>query len=74
MATVFDVITVTAFVGLVIAYFRFSDREIRTLLYFGLAAVAFAVANQVGNAGHLLLATALIVAGTGFAAFVLRPA
>jgi hypothetical protein len=72
MATLFDVVTVTSFVGLVIAFFQFSDREIRTLMYFMLAGIAFAVANQVGNAGHFILAAVLILAGIGFAAVVIK--
>lgn len=70
MATLFDVVTVTSFVGLVIAFFQFSDREIRTLVYFMVSGIVFAVANQVGNAGHVALAAVLIVAGIVFAALV----
>lgn len=72
MATLFDVITVTSFAGLVLAFFQFSDREIRTLVYFMLAGIVFAVANQVGNAGHFILATGLILAGTVFAVLVIK--
>ena len=72
MATLFDVVTVTSFVGLVIAFFQFSDREIRTLVYFMVSGIVFAVANQVGNAGHYILAGILILAGIGFAALVLK--
>lgn len=72
MTTVFDVVTVTCFVGLVIAFFQFSDRELRTLLYFSLSGIVFAVANQVGNAGSIYLATGLILAGIAFAALILR--
>ncbi|WP_339037637.1 XrtV sorting system accessory protein [Bradyrhizobium symbiodeficiens] len=72
MATLFDVVTVTSFVGLVIAFFQFSDREIRTLVYFMLSGIVFAVANQVGNAGYYILAGVLILAGIGFAAVVIK--
>lgn len=72
MATLFDVITVTSFVGLVIAFFQFSDREIRTLVHFMLAGIAFAVANQVGNAGYFILAGVLVLAGIVFAALVIK--
>lgn len=72
MATLFDVVTVTSFVGLVIAFFQFSDREIRTLVYFMLSGIVFAVANQVGNAGYFILAGVLIVAGIVFAALVIK--
>jgi hypothetical protein len=72
MATLFDVVTVTCFVGLVIAFFQFTDRETRTLVHFILAAVVFAVANQVGNAGSTILAFILILAGAGYAVMVAR--
>jgi predicted branched-subunit amino acid permease len=68
MSTFFDVVTVACFVGLVIAFFQFTDRGTRTLVEFVLAGVVFAVANQVGNAGSTVLALILIVAGAGFAA------
>jgi len=72
MATLFDVVTVTSFVGLVIAFFQFSDRELRTLVYFMLTGIVFAVANQVGNAGYSILATVLILAGILFAFLVIK--
>jgi hypothetical protein len=72
MTTFFDVVTVTCFVGLVLAFFQFTDREIRTLLHFLLAGIVFAVANQVGNAGVTILALILILAGAGYAFLVVR--
>lgn len=72
MATVFDVVTVTSFVGLVIAFFQFSDREVRTLVYFMLSGIVFAVANQVGNAGHFGLGAGLVLAGIVFSGLVIR--
>ena len=41
MATFFDVVTVTCFAGLVIAFFQFTDRETRTLVHFIVAGVVF---------------------------------
>ena len=70
--TVFDVVTVACFIGLVVAYFQFSDREYRTLAQLILSGIVFAVANQVGNAGFMLLASILIVAGAGYAVLVVR--
>jgi len=67
MSSFFDVVTVTCFVGLMIAFFKFTDRRTRTLVEFILVGVVFAVANQVGNAGSTVLALILIVAGAGFA-------
>ena len=72
MTTFFDVVTVTCFAGLVLAFFQFSDRETRTLLHFLVAGIVFAVANQVGNAGVTILALALILAGIGYAFLVVR--
>ncbi len=50
MSTFFDVVTVTCFIGLVLAFFQFTNRETRTLIHFILAGVVLAVANQAGNA------------------------
>ena len=72
MSTFFDVVTVTCFVGLVIAFFQFTDRDTRTLVHFVLAGVAFAVANQLGNAGSTILALALIFAGVIYAVLIVR--
>jgi hypothetical protein len=72
MTTLFDVVTVTCFAGLVIAFFQFTDRETRTLVHFILAGVVMAVANQVGNAGSTLLASVLILAGVAYAVVVVR--
>jgi len=67
MITLFDVITVTCFIGLVIAFFRFTEQDTRTLLQFLVSGTAFAIANQVGNAGSATLATVLVIAGVGYA-------
>ena len=72
MTTLFDVVTVTCFVGLVIAFFQFTDRETRTLVHFILAGVVFAVANQVGNAGSVILAVVLVVAGVAYAGLIAK--
>jgi len=72
MVTFFDVVTVTCFAGLVIAFFQFTNRETRTLVQFILAGVLFAIANQVGNGGSMILALILILAGVTYAALVAR--
>jgi hypothetical protein len=74
METVFDILTVTCFAGLVIAYFQFSQRDTRTLMHLMISAAAFAIANQIGNAGLPIFALILIVAGAGYAALVVRRA
>jgi hypothetical protein len=70
MATVFDVVTVTCFAALVLAYFFLTSREPKTLLHLMVPGVVFAIANQVGNAGLAFLAVALIAAGAVYAALV----
>lgn len=72
MTTFFDVVTVTCFLGLAIAFFQFTDRETRTLLHFVLAGVVFAVANQLGNSGSTVLALILILAGVIYPVLVVR--
>jgi hypothetical protein len=70
MTTLFDVVTVTCFAALVLAFFQFTDRQTRTLLHFVLAGTVFAVANQLGNAGSAILAFTLILAGAGYVGLV----
>ena len=72
VVTFFDIITVACFIGLVVAYFQFTARDYRTLIQLILSGIVFAVANQLGNAGSVLLASILIVAGAGYAALVVR--
>lgn len=72
MDTAFDVITVGCFVGLVVGFFTFTNQDGRTLLQFMLSAIVLAVANQVGNAGFFMLATALIVGGMAYAVLIVR--
>ena len=72
MITLFDVITVGCFIGLVVVFFRYTDQETRTLLQFLVSAVVFAIANQIGNAGSVFLAAALVIAGLSYAALIVR--
>ena len=72
MKTFFDVVTVTCFAGLVIAFFQFTDRETRTLVHFILAGVVFAMANQLGNAGSPILALVLLLSGAAYAVMAVR--
>jgi hypothetical protein len=72
MTTAFDILTVACFAGLVVAFFQLTERDTRTLLQLIVPAVAFAVANQMGNAGLTLFALILLVAGAGYAALVVR--
>ena len=49
-----------------------SHESATSLLHFVLAGVAFAVANQLGNAGSTILALALIFAGVIYAVLIVR--
>jgi cytochrome bd-type quinol oxidase subunit 1 len=70
LTTAFDFLTVGCFVCIVAAYFLLTDREIRTLAHLLVSGAAFAVANQLGNAGSTILALLLVVAGGAYAVFV----
>ena len=79
MGSAYDLVTVAAF-GILVGYFVFlTDRNPRRLMHFMISAVAFAVANQVGNAalrseGLALHVTAitLILAGVAYAVIATR--
>lgn len=68
----FDILTVFCFLTMVVAFFVWSDRESRTVLRLALSAIAFAVANQLGNNGWPLLALVLTGAGAAHAFLTLR--
>ena len=70
MVTLFDVVSVASFIGLVLAFFLWTERDNRTLLHFVVSGAVLAVANQVGNAGQTVFAFILIVAGLAYAAVV----
>ena len=72
MVTLFDFATVACFLGLVGAFFLLTARRHRTLLQLLLSGIAFAVANQLGNAGYILSAAILIIAGIGYAVIIVR--
>ncbi len=75
MVTLFDLLSVASFAGLVVWFFLWTNRDHQTLLHFVISAVVFAVANQVGNAGQSILAVVLILAGFGYSAVMTwRPA
>jgi len=72
METAFDFLTVACFAGLVIVFFQFTKRDTRTLMQLMIAGAAFAIANQLGNAGLPIFALILIVVGAGYAALVVQ--
>lgn len=72
METLFDYATVVCFLGMAGAFFMLTARQPRTLLHLLLAGIAFAVANQLGNADYALLGSILIIASIGYAIIVIR--
>jgi hypothetical protein len=72
MATIFDFLTMACFAGIVIAFFQFTDRAVKTLMHLIAPGVAFAVGNQLGNIGYTAFALLLILAGVSYAGLVVR--
>lgn len=79
MGTVYDIVTVVCFLCVVLTYFMFTEGGTKVLAHFMLPALAFAVANQVGNAaltagntGLNVLAIVLIAAGIGYTYVIVR--
>jgi len=79
MGTVYDIVTVACFVCVAATYFMFTEGGIKMLAHFMLPAAAFAIANQVGNAGLRagsmymnVLAVILIAAGIGYTFIAVR--
>jgi len=72
MVTLFDVLTVACFAGMVIAFFYWTDHAPRKLAHLLLSGALFAVANQLANVGSMLFASILIVAGIGYSALIIR--
>lgn len=72
MTTFFDVVTLTCFAGVVIAFLKLTDHDVKTLIRLMPAAILFAIANQLGNHELSLLALILISAGIGYTIFVVR--
>ena len=72
MITVYDFVTVTCFICIVVTYFMFTEGGMKILAHFVLPTAAFAIANQVGNAGMNVLAVILIAAGIGYTYIIVR--
>jgi hypothetical protein len=66
MITFFDALTVACFIGLVVAFFQFTERDTPTLFRFLLSGIALAIANQLGNLGYVVLGIILVTAAMGF--------
>jgi hypothetical protein len=77
MQTVYDFVTVICFLCIALTYFMFTEGGVKLLAHFMLPAVAFAIANQVGNhAGNNVpmhvLAVILILSGIGYTFIIVR--
>ena len=75
METVYDWVTLAIFAGLVVLFLHRSmgdDHRDSMLAYLAGAGIC-GLANYLGNEGHDLLATLLIVANLAFILLVLKP-
>jgi hypothetical protein len=72
MGSPFDFLTVGAFVCVVVAYLKWGEGDRNLLLKLLLSALTFAIANQLGNAGSIVLAVVLLAAGAGYAVLAFR--
>jgi hypothetical protein len=57
MISIYDYVTVACFAGLVCAFLFLTERDRKILVHLMVPAIAFAAANQLGNAGLSLFAT-----------------
>lgn len=76
MSTVFDVLTMMIFAGLIVLFLQRSlgESEYKDEMWqYLVAAVGCAVANYLGNNGYAIPAVILIVATLAFIFYVLRP-
>ena len=72
MVTVYDIVTVTCFACVVVTYFMFTEGGMTVLAHFTLPAAAFAIANQLGNAGMDVLVIILNAAGIAYTYIIVR--
>jgi len=72
MTSVYDFVTVACFLGVVGAFVFLTDRDPKMLVHLMIPAIAFAIANQLGNAGSSVLAVLLIIAGVGYTVIIIR--
>jgi len=63
---------VTCFACVVVTYFMFPEGGAKVLAHFMLPTDAFAIANQLGNAGMNALAVLLITAGIVYIYIIVR--
>lgn len=76
MNTVFDILTMMIFAGLIVLFLQRSvgETDYRDAMWqYLIAAIGCAVANYLGNNGYPIPAVLLIVATLAFIFYVLRP-
>ncbi|MEG3174720.1 hypothetical protein U1872_00645 [Sphingomonas sp. RB3P16] len=76
MNTVFDVLAMMIFAGLIVLFLQrsLSDSEPKDAMWqYLVAAVGCAVSNYLGNNGYGILAAVVIVGTLAFIFYVLRP-
>ncbi len=75
MKTIYDLVTMVIFAGLVVLFLqRSTAQEPRDHMYqYAPPALGCAVANYVGNHGNAILAWVLIVGVVGYVLYVLKP-
>ena len=71
MSEPFDILTIACFLIMVVAYFAWSSRDIRTLLHLSICAIVLATANHLGNNGWPIFAIILIFAAVGYGFLIL---
>jgi hypothetical protein len=69
--TQFDYVTIACFLVMAGAFFMLTPRQPRTLLHLLLAGTAFAIANQLGNAGDIVIASILIIGAIVYSAIII---
>lgn len=72
MSTIFDFVTVAAFLAMAASYLVWGNGDQRLLMHLLVSAVAFAIANQLGNRGYELFAALVVIVGAGYAALSFR--
>jgi len=72
LSTIFDFLTVGAFLAMVVSYFLLVNGDQKLLPKLLICAIAFAVANQLGNRGYVFFAVLLLVAGVAYSFHLFR--
>jgi hypothetical protein len=68
----FDILTVVRLIVMVMVLLLFTERRPRTLLHLLLSGIAFAIADQVGNPGWIVLGLIVVGAGVWCAAIAIQ--